>query len=382
MSTYIIYYLEVNLICITVLTYVLFTSSKDNSSTDVSRHFKWIIYEIMAYCILDIIAAVCRNMNFPGVRGVLYVTNSLFIAVPITIAESWERYIVSKMEPYGYKKHKGQIFISILAFLSILMVLSSPFNGFTFYLDENNIYHRATGFGAYFAPLVGWIYLTGSSLRLLLFKLKKDTVDGRIVKRSLVLFGVPPLIASGCQVAMYGSTISQVGFTISLLSIFLTDLNNQVSRDSLTGIRNRREYNRFIDKIGPEDKKLTVCMIDMDRFKSVNDKYGHAEGDAALKMVADFLNIVCKKVDKESFLARYGGDEFVIVGKNKTSSFAENLQKEITEGLVELNNNSNLKYPICLSFGFSEGEIINKEDITRIVLKADSLMYEMKNRNR
>lgn len=91
-------------------------------------------------------------------------------------------------------------------------------------------------------------------------------------------------------------------------------LRDQSIRDALTGVYNRRYLDetleREFDRAQRENKPLTVAIMDLDDFKSVNDTFGHSAGDLALQRIANFLQVHTRKSD---ILCRYGGEEFVVV---------------------------------------------------------------------
>ncbi len=91
-------------------------------------------------------------------------------------------------------------------------------------------------------------------------------------------------------------------------------LREQAEKDSLTGVYNRRYFNNFIDREIERSKRykyfITFIMIDIDRFKEINDRFGHQMGDEVLKGIGHILEAQIRKIDT---LVRYGGDEFLIV---------------------------------------------------------------------
>ncbi|MEV0900108.1 GGDEF domain-containing protein [Actinoplanes sp. NPDC049802] len=91
-------------------------------------------------------------------------------------------------------------------------------------------------------------------------------------------------------------------------------LETQATSDSLTGAANRRafdaELDRTVTRAGPQDPYALV-MIDVDHFKTINDTWGHAVGDRALRTVADALRAAAE--DREHMVARLGGDEFAVL---------------------------------------------------------------------
>lgn len=91
-------------------------------------------------------------------------------------------------------------------------------------------------------------------------------------------------------------------------------LRRLATRDELTGLLNRREFDRIVDDEQERalrfGHRLALLMLDVDHFKSVNDRYGHPAGDAVLREVARRMNAQVRSVDR---VARFGGEEFAVV---------------------------------------------------------------------
>jgi diguanylate cyclase len=90
----------------------------------------------------------------------------------------------------------------------------------------------------------------------------------------------------------------------------LADANDKAMRDSLTGLGNRRFFDQELDLALEDDPVVCLLMCDLDNFKAINDKFGHAVGDMVLKQFADILNAAARRDD---LAARLGGEEFAMV---------------------------------------------------------------------
>lgn len=106
---------------------------------------------------------------------------------------------------------------------------------------------------------------------------------------------------------------------LSLLVLFINLQNYQLSHDVLTGLFNRRQTNKQIRweirHLADAEHLLCAMMLDVDRFKSINDRFGHLAGDQALREIAETVKASCRECD---FVARLGGDEFFILSHVKS----------------------------------------------------------------
>lgn len=158
-----------------------------------------------------------------------------------------------------------------------------------------------------------------------------------------------------------------------------TKLKRLASYDDLTGIYNRREGRKQLKKLARfctrKKRALTVMLIDLDNFKSINDNFGHDSGDTILKIAADCLSNHSRSND---VLCRYGGEEFLIIlpetGKKEALSIAERHRKALSKLSIPVTGNKSLH--ITASFGVSE---LTLDDTDQELMKqADIALYKAK----
>jgi two-component system cell cycle response regulator len=144
--------------------------------------------------------------------------------------------------------------------------------------------------------------------------------------------------------------------------------------DGLTGLRNRRYVFRHLESLLRAGTASGVLMIDVDRFKPLNDYYGHAAGDAALREVAARLR---EHVRASDIVARYGGEEFLVVmsgaGAEETAVIAERLRSAIADRPIDLGQ---AKLPVTVSIGSALSS--SNMEAEPLIAAADSAMYRAK----
>lgn len=154
-------------------------------------------------------------------------------------------------------------------------------------------------------------------------------------------------------------------------------------KDTLTNIYNRRYvYDRSIDIIEEfkrDDKEFSVCIIDIDNFKDINDKYGHGVGDSILKQ---FTKIIGKNLRLYDVFGRYGGEEFIVILKKSTikeSVVAMHRILNIVRDKVFLCRDQEIR--LTFSAGIASCKEVKKENliIDELIEIADRRMYGAKN---
>lgn len=151
-------------------------------------------------------------------------------------------------------------------------------------------------------------------------------------------------------------------------------------RDELTGLYNRRGFLTLAEqqlKVANRAKKgLLMIFADLDGMKDINDTLGHRQGDSAL---VDTARILRKTFRESDIIARYGGDEFIILSLENTESGAELFENRLREHLEYHNKHESRPYTLSLSTGFAHSDPENPLSIEDLLVEADHIMYEQKN---
>lgn len=144
--------------------------------------------------------------------------------------------------------------------------------------------------------------------------------------------------------------------------------------DSLTGCYNRHYAEQIFIKYWDEKQEFSLCFVDLDRLKNVNDRFGHPAGDSYLKTVSVFLKKAANEYKGNLF--RYGGDEFLLMFQNSCGQKVTEIMQKTEQQLKHQSVLMKLPFTMSISFGVSEsGEVENAEDLLK---SADKRMYEHK----
>lgn len=170
------------------------------------------------------------------------------------------------------------------------------------------------------------------------------------------------------------STIADFAAIAIEKAYYLKALKRIATLDSLTGVNNRRSMMKILEhekeRCERYKSSLSLLIIDVDKFKSINDNFGHIAGDTVLKKLADILRNSIRKVDT---LSRYGGDEFVIIMPDTESKAADEVRNRILKKVDDQNKTGEPAFTVSIG-AFSA----IPENIDDLFVKADKDLYRGK----
>ncbi|MCL1847438.1 MAG: GGDEF domain-containing protein [Coriobacteriia bacterium] len=168
------------------------------------------------------------------------------------------------------------------------------------------------------------------------------------------------------------------------LAFVLTDVTEEVAQreqlesfayiDALTNVYNRRCGMERLNELLTRKANFTLCFIDLDNLKYVNDKRGHGEGDIYIRIVSDLLS----NIDKNAIVSRLGGDEFMVLCEGLSLAESKERLEGIREQLHVLNSQSDNPRFYSISFGVVEVRQTNKHSASQLLSIVDEKMYEYK----
>ena len=172
--------------------------------------------------------------------------------------------------------------------------------------------------------------------------------------------------------------------TTALLYTYFFIIQSHASMDPLTKTGNRLSFNEFTDRLSrfASGESWAVVMIDMDHFKQINDTLGHQEGDHALGYMAEIINSCIRKND---FVARYGGDEFVLAAKVEKDTADETIKKLMSEiqFVIKIFNDKEIcPFKLEISYGYDIYTADGSKSMKDFMSHIDTLMYKHKNERR
>lgn len=362
----------INLYSVILVTIIAYHNIKHNDKeTTQSKIYSMMLSVTIILLVLDIFS------RFDGKTETIFpflnvLGNFLLFLFNPLLPSLWILYVCCIM--FGDVRKLKRIICMLAVLYSVYLVsfLGSQLFGWYYRIDHDNIYHRGPLF------LVPTFFVVVMILIAFVMILKNRN---RIMKEyyfSLVFFAIPPLIGVLLQFFIYGIAFSINSIAISLLVVYLTVQNQNLYTDYMTGIYNRKKLDVYMDKMIDQctmNKSFSAILIDIDDFKSINDTYGHDEGDIAIKTAAKLLQECVRTKD---LLTRYGGDEFCIVLKVSNRMELETIVERIRAHLNEFNALKIKPYRIELSMGYAIYDYSSVSNAREFQKQIDELMYEQK----
>ena len=375
---YFVFYTEASLICVIILSTILLTDRMYNTKQEKQVWFGRAIVTFMLYFISDAFWAAMLSGEFTVKRSYVVLVNlSNYILLGLMAYGLFMFIAASEKMPFRKDAVKRRlIFLPVI--ISTLAISIAYVKNPLFWVNEQNELNNL-----YFPLMivVPSIYLWAGFGLSVRYAVK---LASKMDKRRFLAIGSIPVIVMAfgmIQVVALNAPTFCFGCTVMWLFYYLENMQTMISIDDLTHLNNRGQINRYLEQIHyNKDIRVIIMMIDINKFKTINDTYGHAEGDRALVIVSEALRQTCEQIKASVFLGRYGGDEFTIVIKNPEEDIMpEQLVSLIRSILTQKKTENQLPYDLNVSIGY---DLIrgSDDDANECLKRADKNLYIDKQR--
>jgi diguanylate cyclase (GGDEF)-like protein len=288
----------------------------------------------------------------------------------------WFRFIEDRLHFLPRRKAAWDLLLRIPLLAVCALDLLSIFTGWIFYIDADGSYQVTDLF--LIPSIVNYLYLllpTGYSIYR---AVKTHSRQERSEYWTYSLYMIAPLISGLLEDTFPNVPLLALNIFVMILILFLMIENKQVYNDALTGLNNRRRLNQYLEDTLPRasaEHPILLFIMDINDFKSVNDVYGHLEGDKALASFSAILRTVASRYN--AFIARYGGDEFCLA-MPAAGHTPEEITADIENSLAEAQSSRTDKpYVLTASIGCA---VCNNagEDPDVLLQNADHMLYDHK----
>ncbi len=366
------YYIEANIVCAIVFGIILIHNRFNIDRQEKQIKFDHALMAFIFYFLMDSIWAAVVDGVLPKV---LYSYVSFLVYVAMAgIIFYWLDYVMA-YELVEHRNRPFNRFAILFPFIvsTILLIVNYIVAPQTLYNDTLQTLPLYT----VYLSAVPDIYMVA----ILFYAIRRARrEENPSEKRKHIFIGTfPPMVS---VVGLLGEMIDPHAPTfcyaclILMLVFYIQSIELRVSQDPLTQLNNRGQLERYCAQkanLYLEDRKTVVAMMDIDKFKAINDTYGHEEGDKALLIVAGALKTVVKSHSMPTFLCRYGGDEFILIAHPADVDEADQLIREVRSEIQKEVH----EYPLSISAGY---DVLNdgEDTILDCIRRADKKLYEDK----
>ena len=356
---------------------ILYSYKRDFADTYSIRLMRMIEAAVLLILLTDIVMWILNGKSGDYVRALSYIDNIIYFILQIVAALFWLRYAWYRIFGHSMPRKNEAFYVLVPFIILSMIVIASPLNGWCFYLDDANYYHR----GVLSAPMsvVILAYLLSVSVIALSQYRKEVLIDRKKELLTIAFFAVPPFLGGVAQTVFYGLSMVWPCAVVSSLMILLNRESQVISQDTLTGLNNRRNMERHLRTYEEgQNRPVTLIMLDVNDFKHINDQYGHYSGDMALIQTSNILRSTFNGTS--AFLARYGGDEFVIVMPEGKESTAEETTQKIKNNFDVFNRSTQFPFRLTVSAGYAISTEKADNRTANLLREADENMYQDKSR--
>jgi len=369
-------YFLVTITCTVIARIIL-----DRTSYEMGTELQVNSYKRLIGCYLSFVLSngLCLWANYVKDYNSGYIFTLVNLTSLCACAFFWFRFIEAKLDIADHSKLVNTLnFMPLL--IIILLISTSMFTRLIYYYDDDGSYARGP---LYFILIfVGLFYLAYAAIHIIKRIFATHSPSVRKEYMYLLSFAFLPILAGLIDLAVPHLPVMELALLISIVLFYIAFQDKLIYVDALTGMNNRRVADKYLRThlgLAAPDNPLYFFLADCDDFKIINDKYGHLEGDRALKIIGSELEKLSIRFN--CYVARWGGDEFVLIARKNGIPEPEVLIRMFTNNLNNRVKEEGLPYEIPISVGYIPCDD-SKASTIDIFGQAERLMYKAKEINK
>ena len=344
-----------------------------NQKKQAHRLFLTLIFSVILILLLEIASVVLNSAQYIEFMVVHKIVNVLgFLLTPVVP-------IIAAMYAYKRANKARKIPADQFPWLKVpfivngILSVGSYYFNWIFTISAENLYVRGPLF--FVSPVTSYFYY----IMHLSFLYKNRKKISREELFGLSCLTLIPAVFSVFQLYYYVFLTIWNSVAIAVVINYIFIVYNEAKYDPLTGVGNRIAYDEYLANLqGKSGFNFSVVNIDLDDFKSINDLYGHQEGDKVLKVFARNLE---DAFEEEGVVIRLGGDEFIVLLRERRISTLERCIRTFNDKINAYNASKEVRY--CIQFSYGIATYDNSfRDINTFIQYSDKLMYEEKQKKK
>lgn len=352
-----------------VISYMLKTHDRSQRARLLTLNIR----SIMVMFIADFLWMLVSGGKSPVLLG--KVLNAVYFMAFGVVAFLWLYFTLTSLGmPLKGKRH---YYAAVPAIVLMVIAFTTIWTGWIFNITDANEYIR--GPLHFIQPVICFGYFFASAVCIVRMSFKANTFEEKTNIAVLLTYAVLPAIGGALELPFQGVPLMCPFSALAALWVYINRSQQLITRDAGTGMNNRYQLFRYLDgqilrrKRGESKANLWVMMLDINNFKTINDTYGHIEGDNALNLVGEALKGVCGR--NNCFGARFGGDEFVLVAEADSVERARHIRDDVDSSIRSIHTDAG--YSVSASIGIASWTS-DCSNATELVDRVDGLLYEQK----
>ena len=377
MNPYLLFNLGVDGFALMVLFILLYTSIISFDNTMDVRFMRRALLMQFLVLLFDFFTWIMIGRPGSTIHVMMNIVITLYYMCQIYVVIVWAEYVHYRINRAVMSRKNIWITIVLPLGAVFVLLLTNPLTHYTFNITSGNEYER----GPLSTPicLLVMVYLMVTSIWVLYRRSKEILGSTKREYAILAGFVIAPFLGAIIQILHYGVSLIWPMSAISMLILYINRSRDEVSVDALTGLNNRGSLDKYlVERVNSDNaERLTLILMDVDKFKLINDELGHDMGDVALREVAEIIRQSFSS--GHNFISRYGGDEFVVViPQVDDPRMIDGFMKSLNTNLERFNSKGEFPMKLSISCGtafYPKDGINTPEDLLKA---ADAQMYEEK----
>lgn len=368
-----IYVVEINAICLFILAFTFGSLNAKGERSVSNTYYSWCIIFAAISVLTDIAFQFIESSSHLGEKGFLllnYIDNLIYYVAAVATGYFWFMFAEFSIEGWAKNKKWAKTVCFIPVAMNLVLGVASYWTGILFSINESGHYERGSLF--FINTISCYLYTVVASAHALIRSFSASSVMKKKEYRIIAGYVIFPFVIGILQIAFPEIPTVCVAMTLPIMYVHTRLQDLKVSTDYLTNMNNRNQLMRYLTgRFRNNPNHLYLFMMDIDKFKNINDTYGHTEGDSALVSTADKLKEVAREFG--GIIARYGGDEFTYA-TDLPNGNVDDVKRMIASKMMEASEHH--VFDIRLSVGAATYEEGMK--ISDLIAKADEALYEDK----
>ena len=357
---------------------VLMVSLLSRIDNRKNRHLSDHLFDTMIGITLGALVAETASFLLDGVPGrwnyyLQYFLNAYLFLASCSVGMLWVLYVNDRIYHSRQQLRRWLLPVAVpVALIAVLLVCDLFGAGFIFSISERNVYQRGT--------LVTLTYLIVFSDYCISLGMAIAAVrrNNHVRFFPVPYFVVPCVLGTVVQSLRYGLSVGWFCVSLAFLFVQLHLYNENAFVDDMSGLYNRKYYDCVIRKLASSRKRgvISGIMLDVNRFKDINDRFGHSVGDDAIRNLGRILSEI---TTERNIAFRQAGDEFIILSIGASEQDVQQLMELLNHKLEAFNASGGKPYRLSLAMGYTiwEEEAFDPDTFLH---RMDIQMYKSKKR--